>query len=379
MRRLAGLMMVVALVTGACAADNENEAQATIDAADPLTPPDVDTSQHSVPLSSIHFDTFDGRSVTLNASSPELRARLLDAIPPIDAPVYDEATGGDWLEPGDLVMGYVAGDQAYAYPFKILNFHEIVNDHIDDVPVLISYCPLCRSAIVYDRRVGEEVLSFGNTSALYESDMVMVDRQTGSYWWQVAGTAIVGPLTDASMTVLPSSVATWSDWKELHPETKILSRDTGFDRPYERDSFALYGEFLDRGQFAFPVDEDKLDDRLPASALVAGVQVDDRTAAYVLDGLTEPINDVFANRSVVVFPIDGGGAAFLAELGNDRIRFELKDGTITDIATGSTWSATGAAVAGPLQGTQLEPLPTRTTFWFALIAAIPDIDLRNPG
>ncbi len=93
------------------------------------------------------------------------------------------------------------------------------------------YCPLCRSGIVYDRRLGGEVLSFGNTSALYESDLVMVDRGTGSYWWQVAGTAIVGPLTGAALEPLPSTVSTWEDWIELYPDTLLLSRDTGHERP----------------------------------------------------------------------------------------------------------------------------------------------------
>ncbi|MFA9565117.1 MAG: DUF3179 domain-containing (seleno)protein, partial [Acidimicrobiales bacterium] len=153
------------------------------------------------------FDTFDGGSTPpLPESTPELRSRLLDAIPPIDAPTYGDATSGDWLEPDDLVLGYEAGGQPYAYPFKILNFHEVVNDRLDGLPVLISYCPLCGSGIVYDRRVDGRVLSFGNTSALYESDLVMVDRATGSYWWQVAGEAIVGPLTGTELTALPSTV-----------------------------------------------------------------------------------------------------------------------------------------------------------------------------
>ena len=152
-------------------------------------PPDVDLTIHSVPLDEVFFDTFDGGAVPADRiPRPELRARLLDAIPPIDEPVYEDITGAcHWLDPADLVLGYVAGGQAYAYPFKILNFHEIVNDEIDGVPVLVSYCPLCRSGVVYDRRVAGETLSFGNTSALYESDLVMVDRATGSYWWQGGG------------------------------------------------------------------------------------------------------------------------------------------------------------------------------------------------
>ena len=180
-------------------------------------PPDLLLAFHSVPLDEIFFDTFDGGAVPVSESTPELRARLLDAIPPIDQPLYGDVAEGDWLEPDDLVLGYVAGEQAYAYPFKILNFYELVTDELDGVPLLISYCPLCRSAVVYDRLVDGAVLSFGNTSALYESDLVMVDRSTGSYGWQVAGRAIVGPLTGTALAALPSIVVTWQGWKPSTP------------------------------------------------------------------------------------------------------------------------------------------------------------------
>ena len=165
--------------------------------ADPTASlPALDVSQHTVPLEQVYFDTFDGGSVRLSEANEPLIARLRDAIPPIDAPRYETAAMGDWLDGADLVLGFVteAGD-AYAYPHKILNFHEIVNEEFDGIPVLISYCPLCRSGVVYDRRLEGRTLSFGNTSALYESDLVMFDRETNSYWWQVAGRAIVGALS----------------------------------------------------------------------------------------------------------------------------------------------------------------------------------------
>jgi hypothetical protein len=154
--RLAALAVGIAVAAAGCASDEgsgdvSGDVAASTEAT-PGMPPEVDLSSHSVPLDDVHFDTFDGGSVPLSESTPELRARLLDAIPPIDRPVYGDVSAGDWLAPNDLVVGYVAGGETYAYPFKILNFHEIVNDEIDGVPVLISYCPLCRSAIVYDRR-----------------------------------------------------------------------------------------------------------------------------------------------------------------------------------------------------------------------------------
>ncbi len=381
-RRTAAIIVSMSLVAAACTGGSDGD-QVTEPAVSPpsttdrgpSTPPDLDLSLHDVPLEEVYFDTFDGGSVRLSDSTSDLRAELLDAIPPIDRPVYGDAGTGDWLEPTDLVLGYLAGDQAYGYPFKILNFHEIVNDELDGIPVLISYCPLCRSAIVYDRRVDGETLSFGNSSALYESDLVMVDRNTGSYWWQVAGSAIVGTLTGTSLDPLPSVVATWEDWKVQHPDTLILTRDTGFSRPYERDSFGSYADYLDSGQFAFPVSEASRDGRLQPAALVVGVILDGVVRAYPVDGLIDPINDDVAGNPIVVFPTEGGAAVYQAIVNDETSVFELRDGDLIDAATGSVWTASGVAVSGPLEGVALAPVSSRTTFWFAFVGAFPEVEI----
>ncbi|HZD22162.1 MAG TPA: DUF3179 domain-containing protein [Acidimicrobiia bacterium] len=339
--------------------------------------PDVDTSLHSVPLDLILFDTFDGRAVALTDSTPELRGRLLDAIPPIDDPVYQDSADGDWLQPDDLVLGYVTTEQAYAYPFKILNYHEIANDDLAGVPVLISYCPLCRSGIVYDRRVDGQVLEFGNTSALYESDLVMVDRSTGSYWWQVPGEAIVGPLTGTKLTSLPSRVARWDDWKQLHPDTKVLSRDTGYDRPYDNDPFTIYPDRIDQGQFPFPLGDTARDDRLPASTLVVGVEIGDVNRVYALPLTDGAVNDIAGGTPVVLLTSGDGASAgvFSPVVDGVALEFDQTSEGYIDDQTQSLWTATGAAVDGPLQGRQLSAIPSRTTFWFAYIAAFPNSEL----
>ena len=378
-------LAILGVIASACstASSPDRDAESAVSAesvpvaqaAAPALPPNVDMTIHSVPLDEIHFDTFDGGSVTLADSTPEIRAALLDAIPPIDDPVYGSAEQGDWLEPDDLVLGYQAGENAYAYPFKILNFHEIVNDEIDNVPVLVSYCPLCRSAIVYDRRVDGRELAFSNTSALHESDLVMVDRTTGSYWWQVAGSAIVGPLTGTSLEVLPSTVATWGEWKNTHPDTFILTRDTGFERPYESDSFGGYADYVASGNFAFPVSPASLDDRLPPASPVVAVRLGGTMRAYPVDDLASPINDTVEGMPIVILPTDGGGASFSAVSNGDVLTFERRGDRIIDAETQSTWSAGGVAVDGELAGTTLDPIPSRTQFWFALVGAFPDVEV----
>ena len=146
-------------------------------------PPELDTSLSSVELKDIIFDTFDGSSKPLSEADSELIERLRDANKPVYVARYENPGDDDWLGDQDMVAGYVGhqSGQAYAYPVKFLNFHELVNDVIDDVPLIITYCPLCGSGVVFDRRVNDETLVFGNTSALYNSDLVMFDHNTGSY------------------------------------------------------------------------------------------------------------------------------------------------------------------------------------------------------
>lgn len=342
----------------------------------------IDLSRHSVPLGDVHFDSFDGGSVPLSEIGEELVLSLVDAIPPLDEPRYEDASGGDWLEGDDLVIGYLgANGGAWAFPVKILNFHEIVNDELDGTPVLISYCPLCRSAIVYDRRLDGRELTFGNSSALYESDLVMLDRETSSYWWQVAGEAIVGTLTGARLTTLPSTTATWAQWRQEHPETMVLSRETGFARSYERDVFAGYRDQVNDERFAFPVSADALDGRLAPGDEVLGLTVGGDSRAYSARALgNAAVNDSLGGEEIVVFSTESGptAAAYLADAGDGRLSFSWADGQYRDAQTGSLWNLSGEAVSGPMQGATLEPLPGRYTFWFAYIAAFPDADVYAP-
>ena len=191
---------------------------------DPSNVPPVNLEVHSVPLEDVVFDTFDGSYVSLReAAAPTLIERLRDAVAPIYTPQYGGPDGLPWLQDNDTVIGYESESSAYAYSINVLNFHELVNDSIDGVPVPISYCPLCASGVVYSRELDGNTLTFGNTSALYELDLVMYDHETGSYWFQVLGEAIVGDLTGKRLTLLPSVTTTWAEWKRLHPDTRLLT------------------------------------------------------------------------------------------------------------------------------------------------------------
>ena len=239
---------VVGLLTAACGDSDPRRVGSEVDGRTEVA--GTDLTRAEVPLELVIFDTFDGGSLPLTEASEAEVEALLDAIPPIDRPTYERDPA--WLNDDDLVLAMVDDSgQAWAWPHRILNLHEIVNDTIDGVPVLVSFCPLCRSGVVYDRRLDTgagqpTTLSFGNTSALYENDMVMVDRQTKTYWWQVRGLGIVGELSGLELAVLPSETRRWSSWIAEHPETFVLTRESG-GRLYDTDPFVRYPEIVDQG------------------------------------------------------------------------------------------------------------------------------------
>ena len=309
-----------------------------------------DLSIAIVPIEDVFFDTFDGGSIPLSEASRDDILGLLDRIPPIDTPPYVAPEDDDWLDPEDPVLGYVASDgQAYAYPHKILNFHEIVNDNLGDTPVLVSYCPLCNSGVVFDRRPNDlrhdGILSFGNTSALFDNDLVMVDRQTSTYWWQVPGRGIVGSLAGAELTVLPSVTTTWAQWLADEPDTLLLSRDLGFNINYDRDPFAGYADRVNSGQTPFPVTGGVLsDDRLVPATQIIAIEVGDDAVAVPVEELRGELEVEVGGLPHVVVP-DGGGGARAFAIAEDGSR---------------------------------EPAPSRSTFWFAYVASFPEARVVLP-
>lgn len=352
--------------------------------------PVLDRSQHVVPLKDILFDTFGGspRFIPLDEASDEVIEELRDAIRPIDDPIYGSAADLPWLDEDDLVIGYRSGGGAYAYPVNILEFHEIVNDNLGGVPVLITYCPLCFSGVVFSREVGVKVLTFGNTSALYQSDLVTYDKQTGSYWFQVGGEAVVGPLSGSRLSLLPSTTITWGEWRRLFPDSKVLTGveqtpDIFGDSRYGRGLSAGFQDRINNGQFVFPVDENKLDDRLQNGEIVLTVEIGDAVTVFPL-GL---IGDGVANHHVGGTPVavfarsdDRASAVFSRELDGRTLTFEFQENgqQFVDLETGSVWDALGRATSGQLAGAELEQLNTRRSFWFSVAIAFPDVEVYLP-
>jgi Protein of unknown function (DUF3179) len=203
-----------------------------------------------------------------------------DGIPAIDQPRFVAAEKASFLRDEDRVLSVKIDNEVRAYPLRILNWHEIVNDQIGDQPVAVTYCPLAGAGIVFNRRVNGRELSFGVSGLLYQSDLVMYDRETESLWPQIAMKAVSGPQAGAALRWLPSEEMTWGAWREAHPDGKVLSTKTGYARDYSGHAYASYEQ---SSETMFPVKWSRPE--LAKKTWVIGVIVNGQAKAYALDDL----------------------------------------------------------------------------------------------
>jgi hypothetical protein len=393
MRRTLALLAGMATVMAACATPNGREGGPSAPApSDPLRSDpalaelrvstagwSTDFSQHTVPLGEI-ISGGPGK----------------DGIPAIDEPAFEAVASVSWLEPQEPVIAFGMDGEWRAYPIQILVWHEIVNDTVADTPVTITFCPLCHTAIAFDRRVGDRVLDFGTTGNLRHSDLVMYDRQTESWWQQATGQAIVGELTGTQLEFLPSQLISWDAFRAAHPDAQVLSRDTGHIRDYGANPYAGY-DSVDSDPFLLE-DKTLLDGRLSPKVRILGLIVDDEPVAYPFPLLAEHrvVNDEVGTTPVVVIWADGAASglggetvaggeivgaanAFGREVDGSTLTFEARlNGTMRDVETGSMWSFEGRATAGELEGSQLELLVADSPFWFAWAVFRPDTRIWEP-
>jgi len=173
-----------------------------------------------------------------------------DGIPAIHQPKFVVAAEADFLQEEDRVLGVVRNGTAKAYPIKILDRHEVVNDRFGDESIVVTYCPLCFSGMAFAVQFGDIDLKFGVSGLLYNSDVLLYDTRTGSLWSQLLSTAISGPLKGNQIPAIPTAHTTWRDWQKRHPETLVLSTDTGFGIKYRGSPYA---DYKNSGRFMFPV------------------------------------------------------------------------------------------------------------------------------
>ncbi|MFQ5674282.1 MAG: DUF3179 domain-containing protein [bacterium] len=323
-------------------------------------------------------DTFPNSGWNIPADQIVTTGVSKDGIPSLFNPQTIAAERADYLSDEDLVLGLVVDGQPRAYPYTILDWHEVVNEDIRDKDFTVSYCPLTGTAIVFDGNNSGRKIVFGVSGLLYNSNLIMFDRDTNSHWPQMRLQCDQGELRNTRQIVLPSIETAWSTWKQLYPNTVILSTNTGFDRPYDRPGSAYPDYDLPDSPPQFPISFQ--DNRLPPKQRVHGVLVGQGPDNYVAKAYPihasqkrRLINDALSGDPLLV--VDAGEdnfvISYLREVDGNVLTFELTNGvdsfpfTFQDAETGSTWNVLGEAIEGPLSGTKLKRTLSYNAYWFA--------------
>jgi len=217
-----------------------------------------------------------------------------DCIPSIDDPKYLAVEQAAHVADQDVVLAISYQGQHRAWPARILDHHEIVNDVIGETPMAITWCPLCGSAVGVVREIDGQVTEFGVSGVLYNSDLVFYDRTTETLWDQIIAEGIVGPLTGRKLELIPITMTRWGKWKAAHPDTDVLSTDTGFDFDYAEDA---YGKYRDDAGLMFPVA--RTSDAIHPKSVVFGFDLNDRKIAFTASLLEEaaPIEQELAGQT----------------------------------------------------------------------------------
>lgn len=263
-----------------------------------------------------------------------------DGIPAIDHPRFLNAEAVDYLQDDDRVLGMVLDGQAKAYPIRILDYHEIVNDRFAGRGVVVTYCPLCGTGIAFEARVDQQHLNFGVSGLLYNSDVLLYDRQSESLWSQVMAQAVSGPAKGQRLTRLPLDHTTWGDWRSRNPETRVLSLDTGYSRNYSRRPYQGYEA---SPRLFFPVANSS--DRYHPKEVVIGLEYRGLFKAY-------PFVELAKNPGQVVRDQVGGEEI--------TVRYDIQHRR------------------GNIYDRQGREIPSFTSFWFAWVAFHPETAVYQP-
>jgi hypothetical protein len=358
-----------------------------------ITPPPGFTSWKGRLLSRIdpQFAGFlqDDHPLRIRVEEIQWGGVLVDGIPALSNPNMIPADQADYLDPSEPVFGIALNSDARAYPLRIMDWHEMANDVVGGVPVSLAYCTLCGAGIAFDGRASDgNSYTFGSSGFLYRSNKLMYDRETRTLWNQLSGEPVLGELaaTDVRLSILPLVLTSWSDWLEQHPDTQVLSLDTGYERPYELG--AAYGDYFSYDGTMFPVWQRS--DELPTKSRVYALYLDGVPKAYSLDRLVEEqvVNDTLGETALVLVAqrgtveVDGlnqrtgsvtyesGGEVRAFQRGENEFSPGPQPGTLLD-EQGKTWQVSEDALLGP-DGETAERLGGHLAYWFGWFAFFPN-------
>ena len=343
----------------------------------------TDLSKHSVELSEIQIVLPKG------------------SFPTLDFPKFvGKEEGLKTFFAKEPVIAVEINGQAKAYSLNILTMHEISNDVLGEVPILITYCPLCNSGIVYDRNLKFKdknfLLEFEASGMLRMSDMVMLDRNTETLWQQLMGVAIAGELDTQQLEILPSLILSVEQFFNRYPFGEILSKQTGFAESEKNYGSNPYENYDDKNSKPYErfFDSDKVDKRLPPMERIVDIENDGKYKVYTFTDIASAgvINDTFKNSEVVLFHQAGTVSILDKEdisaskdvgtvvvynrvLDGETLTFKRKSGKFKDVQTGSSWGITGYCHEGKLKGKQLKIQPHSNHFAFAWLAFYPDSEI----
>ncbi len=343
----------------------------------------TDVSIHSVPLSEIQIVLPKG------------------SFPTLDFPKFiGKKEGLNTFFVKEPVIAIEIDGRAKAYPLNILTMHEISNDTLSDVPILVTYCPLCNSGIVYHRILKydgkENLMEFEPSGMLRNSDMVMLDRNTETLWQQLMGVGIVGKLDKKELDILPSLIISVEEFFNRYPEGEILSKQTGFNKSekyygtnpykgYDNENSKPYEHFFESA---------KIDKRLPPMERIVDIENNGKYKVYTFKSIKKEgvINDTFKSKNVVLFHQPGTVSVldqsdistskdigtisvFNRKLDGKNLTFKKSNTAFKDIQTNSSWDITGYCYEGKLKGKQLKIEPHSNHFAFAWLAFYPDTEI----
>ncbi|WP_299014435.1 DUF3179 domain-containing protein [uncultured Polaribacter sp.] len=309
------------------------------------------SSEWSIPIAEI-FDGGPGR----------------DGIPALTNPnlVNSNDPESSFIRDTDLVIGYKNGDDIRAYSHSILDWHEIINDNIGDVSVAITYCPLTGTGIGWNRILNGRETTFGVSGLLYNTNLIPFDRQTNSNWSQILNTAVNGELIDTKIDLIPLFETTWKTWKTIYPNTKVVSRSTGFARTY---GVSPYGDYnTNNNLFLFPVDKDN---RLPLKERIHTIIKGTKAKAYTFSTFAtgNVIRDSFEGDEYLVAGNNEFIVSFLLDDTTNSLTFEYTYNNTESLLMdneGNTWTIFGEAIAGPRTGQRLTSSESFMAFWFSI-------------